>query len=137
MTLNTWTGTVVVKARAHIRTQLPLPCPECGEPVDGHEPWVVAHLKPRWSHPELTREPTNWTASHRVCSDRTGRTEQLAAERARAAGRASNPIGRGPVGLTPRPKRTKPNGTATGTGGTMVPFSGGVGSAEQIGRAHV
>lgn len=97
-----WAGHNVKRARAYIAAQLPIPCPECGHLVDGHTPWVVAHLAPRWQRPDLVNEPSNWTASHRTCSDRTGRAEQLASQRT-TNGKA-NPVGRGQKGMTPRTK---------------------------------
>lgn len=39
---------------------------------------MVGHIKDRWRYPELTWEPSNWRAEHRVCSDSSGQAAALA-----------------------------------------------------------
>src|SRR3954466_13127453 len=118
-----WSGAQVTRARDYIRARLPLRCiaPDCGQVVDGAEAWVVAHVEPRWKRPDLIDEPGNWSVMHRVCSDRTGRAEQLAQKRAQRSD-GGNPVGRR-RGLSPRSARTSTNGADPTSSGDPTPQS--------------
>ncbi|MEV6287407.1 HNH endonuclease [Kribbella sp. NPDC051770] len=48
---------------------------------------VVGHIKPRWQHPELTWEPTNWQVECKDCSNKSG--QRAVIEKAMAAGAAA------------------------------------------------
>lgn len=85
-----WSGRRVTEARAWMRDRIeradaagtPLACGECGEAVRTGQRFAVGHIKPRWQHPELTWEPSNWRAEHKRCSDSTGQQHVIAKARA-------------------------------------------------------
>ena len=56
------------KARAIIKTQLPLPCVDCGSPVFPDQAWDVGHIVP------LSQGGTakDYGASHRSCNRSAG-----------------------------------------------------------------
>jgi hypothetical protein len=88
---NVWTGGNVRKARAYVRARLPLPCQDgCGKPVLPGQDFVVGHIEARWKRPDLILTPSNWSASHAACSDRSGQAHVIAKARAEgASGRVS------------------------------------------------
>lgn len=77
-----WSGRAVQGARAIVKTWLPQPCGECGKPVTEDQRWVVGHIKPRATHPELTWVVSNWRAEHRKCSDKSAQSVVIAKAKA-------------------------------------------------------
>lgn len=73
-----WSGNAVRKARDHVATWLPAPCGQCGTTVTPRDRWVIGHIKPRITHPELTWEISNWQVEHRACSDKTSQAAVIA-----------------------------------------------------------
>lgn len=89
MTTTAWSGRKVTEARQILAnaTTWPTECARgCGRTLTRTDPWRLGHRLPRWSHPELTWEPTNWQVECRPCSDASGQAEALA--KARAEGHA-------------------------------------------------
>lgn len=80
----TWSGRIVEQARAIVVTWLPAPCGQCGKTVTKDDAWVVGHIKPRATHPELALLVSNWQPEHRSCSDRTGQSVVIAKAKAEA-----------------------------------------------------
>lgn len=56
--------------RPEIEARLPLPCTECGRPVERTQKWHVAHLTPASQGGRTTRANTG--AAHALCNLRAG-----------------------------------------------------------------
>src|SRR5690242_12077433 len=92
-----WSGRKVAEARAYIGARLPMLCQDgCGEMVKPGQRFVVAHIVPRWERPDLTFEPSNWSASHKACSDASGKKHADAAIKAKALIEAGSSLTEGP-----------------------------------------
>jgi hypothetical protein len=69
----------------------PVPCGVCGRPVHvdsvgrgGRSGWQLGHIKPRWSHPELTFVLSNLRVEHVSCGSSSAKRHADASIRARA-----------------------------------------------------
>lgn len=63
-----WQGTKITKARANIKAQLPLPCVDCGYPVNPGDTFDIGHIIPL----ALGGNPNEYGASHRSCNRKSG-----------------------------------------------------------------
>lgn len=89
MSSGEWSGRKVTQARAALasRTTWPVPCGQCGKPVQREDRWALGHIKSRASYPELTWVPSNWAVEHRECSDAGG--QRAVIEKAKLEARKS------------------------------------------------
>src|SRR5262245_57178505 len=84
---------------------LPAACHQCGGTVTVADRWVIEHVKPRATHPELTWVRSNWAISDRRCSDASG--AGAARDRAYRHGYRAGAAGRDPetgAGAAARPR---------------------------------
>ena len=56
--------------RPELEARLPLPCTECGRPVEKGQKWHVAHLTPASKGGRTTRQNTG--VAHALCNLRAG-----------------------------------------------------------------
>lgn len=102
-------------------TKWPTTCGHCHKRVDKSSLWVVGHIKPRATHPELTWVQSNWRIEHRKCSDKSGQRtviEKARAEGARSVARATPPL---PLNTSEAPETTDPGrGSAESVDSTVT-----------------
>lgn len=98
-----WSGNAVMRARAVVQGWLPAPCGcGCGRVVDGTEPWVVGHARPRGAYPELTWVQSNWRPELRTCSDASGQRGVVEKAKREALASVGADLPRGAGGAEPR-----------------------------------
>lgn len=76
--------TATYHLRPELEARLPLPCVECGRPVEKGEPFHVAHLTPASKGGRTTR--ANSSVAHPACNVRAG--GKLGAEASRGRRRS-------------------------------------------------
>jgi hypothetical protein len=83
--------TATHKLRPELEARLPLPCVECGRPVEREQRWHVAHLTPASQGGRTTRANTG--AAHASCNLRAG--GKLGAQATSSRRRARRDAGEG------------------------------------------
>lgn len=86
MSTDGWGGRRVQQARTIVASWLPMPCGQCGEPVDPDdaEPWIVGHKIARSVDPSQMWVVSNWQPEHKSCSERSA--QAVVVEKARRDG---------------------------------------------------